>query len=273
MIRIAIAGLLAVAVFGTPVRAEEPPPYPVFTFKRVKPPAADGNKRITVQITPEDQERAAAIPVPVPDVTPKTGMSRYGWYWDTVSPDLAAASPGRLDDVVNALTAGPDGLSVDAPRLQSMQTLADSYGIELLKATVGTNVSPALALAVIAVESGGRADAVSGAGAEGLMQLMPATADRFGVTDSLDIADNIKGGVGYLDWLMNRFDHDPVLVLAAYNAGENAVLDNQGVPDYPETRDYVPKVLAHWSVAKGLCLTPPMLLSDGCVFRRMKSVN
>ncbi|MDZ4305731.1 MAG: lytic transglycosylase domain-containing protein, partial [Pseudomonas sp.] len=110
-------------------------------------------------------------------------------------------------------------------------------------------------------------DAVSHAGAVGLMQLIPATAERFGVSDSTDPIQNIKGGVAYLDWLLEEFDNDPVLVLAAYNAGEGAVRNNGGVPPYAETRDYVPKVLAAWQVAQGLCVSPPMLVTDPCVFR------
>jgi len=98
------------------------------------------------------------------------------------------------------------------------------------------------------------------------MQLMSATAARFGVTDSMNPADNIKGGVAYLAWLMKHFDNDPILVLAGYNAGEGSVRDNAGVPPYAETRAYVPKVLAAWKVARGLCLTPPDLMTDGCVF-------
>jgi len=129
-------------------------------------------------------------------------------------------------------------------------------------------VSPALALAVIAVESGGRADAVSHAGAEGLMQLMPAAAERFGVTDRKNAKESIQGGVKYLDRLMQDFDGDPVMVLAGYNAGENAVRKHGGVPPFAETRDYVPKVLAAFAVARGLCLTPPMLISDACAFRQ-----
>ncbi|MFT6912329.1 MAG: soluble lytic murein transglycosylase-like protein, partial [Paracoccaceae bacterium] len=85
-----------------------------------------------------------------------------------------------------------------------------------------------------------------------------------------DPAQNIKGGVAYLNWLMGAFDRDPLMVLAAYNAGENAVTRHGGVPPYPETRDYVPKVLAAWTVARGLCATPPELVSDGCVFRTDK---
>jgi len=86
------------------------------------------------------------------------------------------------------------------------------------------------------------------------------------VTDSMDPAQNIKGGVAYLDWLLKEFNGDPMLALAGYNAGENAVKKHGGVPPYSETRDYVPKVLAAYAVARALCKTPPMLISDGCVF-------
>jgi len=150
-----------------------------------------------------------------------------------------------------------------------LQDIARSQGIPILRSTIGTSVSPALVLAVISVESAGQADAVSRSGATGLMQLMPATAARFGVTDSLVPEDNIAGGVKYLDWLMQKFDNDPILVLAGYNAGEGSVRTHQGVPPFAETRDYVPKVLAAFQVARGLCQTPPELISDGCVFAVM----
>ena len=117
------------------------------------------------------------------------------------------------------------------------------------------------------IESGGDAAAVSPKGAQGLMQLIPETAARFGVKDASDPVQNIKGGVAYLDWLMDQFDLDPVMVLAAYNAGEGAVTANDGVPPYAETRDYVPKVLAAWTVAQGLCASPPELVTDPCVFK------
>ena len=145
-----------------------------------------------------------------------------------------------------------------------MQQIARSHGADILRATVGTDISPALVLAVISVESGGRIDAVSGAGAQGLMQLIPATAERFGVTDSMQAGQNIKGGVAYLAWLMKEFRGDPVLALAGYNAGENAVKKHAGVPPYAETRDYVPKVLAAFQVASGLCKTRPELITDAC---------
>lgn len=98
------------------------------------------------------------------------------------------------------------------------------------------------------------------------MQLIPATADRFGVANTFDPTENIGGGVAYLDWLMDTFERDPILFLAAYNAGEGSIRDNAGVPPYPETRAYVPKVLSAWTVARALCMTPPELMTDGCVF-------
>jgi soluble lytic murein transglycosylase-like protein len=105
------------------------------------------------------------------------------------------------------------------------------------------------------------------------MQLIPATAERFDVADAMDGAQNIAGGVAYLDWLMKHFDRDAVMVIAAYNAGEGAVKANRGVPPYAETRDYVPKVLAAWQVAQGLCLTPPVVVTDPCVFRVISASN
>jgi hypothetical protein len=257
----------------------EPQTYPDFTFKRVGVPGAGTKKRITVQIDPAEQARmlAAVMPMPenpipkggaAPGLLPEPGpapASSYEWFWTSVSPKL-----GETDDrfplALAALTKGPDGKTVSAPRMQHMQAIAEAHGKDILKATIGTNVSPALVLAVIGIESAGNAEAVSSAGAVGLMQLIPATADRFGVKDSADPTQNIKGGVAYLDWLIREFDSDPLMVLAAYNAGENAVKDNGGVPPYAETRDYVPKVLAAWTVARGLCLTPPELITDGCVF-------
>ncbi|MCR8827576.1 lytic transglycosylase domain-containing protein [Photobacterium sp. TY 1-4] len=228
-------------------------------------------KRITIQI--EAPPVVAAVPAPpagpgTPPATPgipRPATGTYDWFWEKVSPDLAQSSAGRLEEAMAAISTG----GVAAPRLQQMQGIAKAQGVEILKSTIGTRVSPALVLAVMTVESAGKPDAVSRAGAKGLMQLMPDTAARFGVLDSLVAADNIRGGVAYLDWLMGKFDHDPILVLAGYNAGEGSVQTHAGVPPFAETRDYVPKVLAAFQVARGLCLTPPQLISDGCVFAAM----
>ena len=283
-----IAGAVA-ATGGFPVYAEIVVGVDEFTFRRVKVGDHKG-PRITVQIDPAEQaRRLAATPKAEPykkddEATAATAAAApqapaapvanaaYGWFWDSVSPTLGAVQ-GRFPLALATLSQGPAGARVAAPRMQHMQDVVETYGTEILKATIGTDVSPALVLAVIGIESAGRADAVSSAGAEGLMQLIPATAERFGVTDSKDPAQNIKGGVAYLHWLMGEFDRDPLMVLAAYNAGEGAVKANAGVPPYAETRDYVPKVLAAWQVAQGLCLSPPELVSDPCVFKVLSASN
>ena len=104
-------------------------------------------------------------------------------------------------------------------------------------------VHPELAYAVAAVESSFDPQARSVKGAEGLMQLMPETAARFGVSDPFDPADNVRGGVRFLKYLLDMFDGDLRLALAAYNAGENVVLALGRVPPYEETRTYVAKVI------------------------------
>ena len=103
----------------------------------------------------------------------------------------------------------------------------------------------ALVKAVIHTESYFNPNATSHKGASGLMQLMPATAERYGVTDLYSPRQNIEGGVRYLSDLMKRYPRRIKLVLAAYNAGEQAVDRYQGIPPYPETRKYVQKVLKH----------------------------
>lgn len=104
-------------------------------------------------------------------------------------------------------------------------------------------VEAALIKAVMHVESAFNAHAKSHAGAQGLMQLMPATARRFGVYNSYHPIDNLSGGVKYLRWLYDRFEGNIRYVLAGYNAGEGAVDQYGGIPPYRETQDYVKKVL------------------------------
>ena len=114
-----------------------------------------------------------------------------------------------------------------------IETAAKSHGVEI-----------ALVHAVITAESGYNPRAVSRAGAQGIMQLMPDTARRFGVQNSFDPAQNIQGGVKYLSELLAMFNGNKELAVAAYNAGENAVIRaGNRIPAYPETVHYVPKVL------------------------------
>lgn len=267
MNRLIVTTLCAICLCTGGVQAD-PPPFPEFSAKRVKPPSAGTSKRITVQIAPREPAAAAVI-APNPSSTPSTpnGSTTLAWFWDNVSPSLQAQSPGRLEPALVRLSNPPAGQGISAPRLQDLQDIAARYGRDILVNSVGTRVSPALVVAVISVESGGQVTAESSAGAQGLMQLMPATAERFGVQDRLSPTQNIKGGIAFLDFLMEKFDNDIILALAGYNAGENAVVRNNGVPEFAETRAYVPKVLQAFRTAKGLCLTPPQLVTDGCVFR------
>jgi soluble lytic murein transglycosylase-like protein len=111
------------------------------------------------------------------------------------------------------------------------------------------DVNPLLVDSVIQVESNYNPLAISPKGAQGLMQLMPATAQRFGVTDSFDPKQNIEAGVRYLRFLQDTFQDDR-LAIAAYNAGEKAVAKYRNVPPYPETIDYVAKVGRKYGQAK-----------------------
>jgi soluble lytic murein transglycosylase-like protein len=272
--QVTLCTALVVGTLAAPVWAEANRLQPDFTFRRVTVPPSDSGARITVQIAPQAPSGPAAPARAGEDAASTAGaapasapqISGLEWFWLAVSPKIEDSRPGRLALALREIANAPQGRAVPAPRMQTMTEIAGLHGIDILRETVGTNVSPALVLAVIAVESAGRVDAESSAGAQGLMQLMPRTAARFGVTDSLDPTDNIKGGVAYLDWLMGEFDRDPILVLAGYNAGEGAVRTHEGVPPYAETRVYVPKVLAAWQIARGLCMTPPELVTDGCVF-------
>ncbi|MES2876961.1 MAG: transglycosylase SLT domain-containing protein [Pseudomonadota bacterium] len=104
-------------------------------------------------------------------------------------------------------------------------------------------VEPQLALAIIAAESNFDSLALSPKSAQGLMQLIPQTSERFNVKNPYDPAQNIRGGLVYLRWLLAYFEGDVALVAAAYNAGEGTVERYQGVPPYTETRAYVKRIL------------------------------
>lgn len=258
--------LMASQVLVTPARAGDPPPFADFTFKRERAPKPGERRGPLVQIAP--QERAPDAPdAPAAAETPLTpAVARHAWFWDAVPPGIETNAAERLHAAMARLAKPPAGAGVAAPRLEALQQVLRAQGAGILRATIGTRVSPALVLSVIAVESSGRSEAVSHAGAQGMMQLMPDTAARFGVRDALVPEENIRGGVAYLDWLIGEFGGDVILALAGYNAGENAVHKHQGVPPFAETRDYIPKVLAAFEVARNLCKTRPDLLTDACAF-------
>jgi hypothetical protein len=140
-----------------------------------------------------------------------------------------------------------NGVNQDNPQQSRgvLQSLDDAipFRANIMHAAVIHDVDPALISAIIMAESSFNPQAVSRRGARGLMQLMPATARSLGVLDSFDPGWNIDGGVRYFRYLLDRFDGDVYLSLAAYNAGSQNVRAYRGVPPFRETRDYIKKVL------------------------------
>ena len=117
------------------------------------------------------------------------------------------------------------------------------YSADIRQIAREHGVSPGLIEAVVATESGFDPAAVSPKGAAGLMQLMPRTASALGVVDRFDPRESIRGGVRHLRYLLQRYQGSVVLALAAYNAGEGAIEAHRGMPPYPETQQYVQRVL------------------------------
>jgi len=137
-----------------------------------------------------------------------------------------------------------DTMSV-APSDSSVERFS-RYGEVIREAAGLYQIPEELVRAVIKVESDYDPRAISRAGAQGLMQLMPETAQRMQVRDVMDPRENVLGGVRYLRVLANMFNGDLELTLAGYNAGENAVVRHGGIPPFDETEDYVARVLAYY---------------------------
>lgn len=136
-----------------------------------------------------------------------------------------------------------DGLAIAPPRRVRVPTERD-YDHLILEVAALHGVEPGLVKAVIAAESNFKPQAVSRVGAQGLMQLMPATAAELGVDRPFGVVENIDGGVRYLRAMLDRFG-DVARALAAYNAGPGAVDRHRGIPPYPETRAYIKRVLEY----------------------------
>lgn len=151
------------------------------------------------------------------------------------------------------------GASGAAPYVKEIEDASQRYGVPVR-----------LVSAVIRAESGFNPRAVSRKGAQGLMQLMPTTASMLGVRNSFDPRQNIDGGVRHLRGLIDRFPHSLPLAIAAYNAGERAVVQHRGIPPYPETQEYVTKVMQFYGVSVEGGTTPSTRIyqtvgSDGTV--------
>jgi soluble lytic murein transglycosylase-like protein len=188
------------------------------------------------------------LPVAVVAVVLATGIARADVYKYqdgngvthlTNVPDEASRGPYELwkKSAATRPKGWRDGYRV-LPRLDRQ-----SYAETVARFSGLYGVDPDLVRAVIHAESAFRPDAVSPKGAGGLMQLMPATARRFDVSDRFDPEQNIAGGVAYLAFLLDLFNGDRELAVAAYNAGENAVSRYDGIPPYEETQTYVKRVM------------------------------
>ena len=145
---------------------------------------------------------------------------------------------GTVLGVAVALTMG-----ASANRLATFNDLAREKGQKY-------SVNPNFIKAIISVESAGNINAVSPVGARGLMQLMPATAERMGVSrqELFSPERNMEAGVKYISYLSRLFNNDPRLVAAGYNAGEGAVMKYRGIPPYRETQNYAPAVVARFQL-------------------------
>lgn len=171
--------------------------------------------------------------------------------WFERAAELGEIAPpklmARLDSVKPAAPAcvgsGGRDLQLSSPRRIStalaIYELAPRFGLD-----------PYFVLEVVRAESNFNPRARSKKGALGLMQLIPATARRFGVSDPFEPMQNLRGGMAYLSWLLKRFDGDLKLALAGYNAGEGAVERHGGVPPYSETREYVRRILSRYDETK-----------------------
>ena len=130
--------------------------------------------------------------------------------------------------------------------IQTLSPEKKKHALAIQRLAPRFNVDARLALAVARVESNLNATARSPKNAIGLMQLIPATAERFNVRDIEDPIQNIQGGLAYLRLLLNYFNNDVALAVAAYNAGENAVIRYKGIPPYAETQEYVRRIMSYY---------------------------
>jgi len=164
---------------------------------------------------------------------------------DRVLDDEIEESPRRSENAPVVEPAVPFYLGFE----EQAQAPTTPYGDFIFTVAKRRNVNPALVAAIVRAESAFDPLAVSAKGARGLMQLMPATGKRFGTVpeELFDAEINIVTGVRYLEQLIDRYDDLP-LVLAAYNAGENAVERHRGVPPFRETRDYIRKIYSFLGV-------------------------
>lgn len=222
-------------------------PAPASTAVPVSAPAA-------TTVATEAVPPSPAAPAPMPAAMPRQGTTRrvqgqvYSYIKDgvrhyTSKPPKGVAGATALRTIPYSFIetcyacAPLPGVNFGTLRLNTV-----AYATEIRAAALQHGVDEAVVRAIIHAESSFNPNALSRVGAQGLMQLMPATARRFGVSNAFDASQNIRGGVQYLAWLLKRYNGDLTLAAAGYNAGEGAVDKYKGVPPYSETRLYVQRV-------------------------------
>jgi len=227
-----------------------PSPPPVSSLPAVTPATDSSDASDTTASSPVTNPPPVVTATPTPPVEiPKRRVSGhvYSYVKDGIR-HFSSVRPANGADVEGMRTihyelmdrchaCGASG-NFNTARLN-----VEAYKDEIANASRQFGVEEAIIRAVIHAESAFKPNALSRAGAQGLMQLMPATARRFGVNDPWNPAQNIRGGVEYLAWLLRRFNGNLSLAAAGYNAGENAVARHGGIPPYSETQFYVPHVV------------------------------
>ena len=244
-----------------------PSPAPVSNAPRSVPADIDSGAPatfmgITPTSTPASATTASATPTPTAAATPastpratsgqpqrrlqqgqvysyiKDGVRHYSSSRPSGGAQVAAVRTISYSFVETCYACGATpGVNFGTIRLNHT-----AYRDEIARASRDFGVEEAIVRAIMHAESAFNPNALSRAGAQGLMQLMPATARRFGVVNAYDPEQNIRGGVEYLAWLLKRFNGDLTLAAAGYNAGEGAVDRHKGVPPYSETQRYVVRV-------------------------------
>lgn len=202
------------------------------------------------------------FPRSVPRVGPNNRRRRH--YFGNHYLRLAKFAPSAvvaLFIVFNFTGLNPAMAPVSAARAETIPAdipLSGDCDLDwiIFRAGEKAGVDPRFIHAVIQQESKYDSKAVSPVGAQGLMQMMPATAERFGLKDPFDPAANVEAGTKYLKWLLERFDGDVSLALAGYNAGEGSVDKYKGVPPYGETQNYVKKIVSNYGKTYHPVLTP-----------------
>ncbi|BAO43372.1 transglycosylase SLT domain-containing protein [Thiolapillus brandeum] len=269
-----LSGLALLAAAGLPVAAGEPD-YALLPLNQLRHLAVEGVPRaqLALGVALEHGEGLPRSPVEArrwycraAAQNVEEAWFNLGWmfangrgvirddaiarYW------LGRAAAGGVAQAANVLAMLEEGTSdltgcedtVTLPwiyqRCQSVQCRDIVHKVEQLAPNYGLDAN--LVVAVIDAESGFQPRALSPKRASGLMQLLPTTAQRFGVRDIWDTEENLRGGMAYLRWLLAWFRGDLEKVLAAYNAGEQRVMQYRGVPPYTETRGYVRRILRRY---------------------------